>query len=210
MAMLISPSLRGLPWVSEMMTATVFPVCFFISCLICLADLSGSFGSKATVLSPGTLLLSTPELAQMNPCFVSVIRLLLRMRMMFSASLRTISTAAGSLSLFLAIALANSEGSMVLRSMVLPSERETITWVTITMSSFWIGVFCFSAALQINSAMLAPFPIIGSPVMGIIWMEFMKRSFCCGELISMMFYHCFCFSQIVGCVYVEEGCEFWV
>ncbi len=95
---------------SDIITATSFFVNFCISFLISWADLSGFLGSKAKVVSPCMLDLSTPEFAQIVPFFVSVIRLLCPHRTISFVSLRTTSTNRGSLSVFLAISLACSDG----------------------------------------------------------------------------------------------------
>lgn len=51
---------------------------------------------------------------------------------------------------------------------MLPSARETITWVNTSKSSFWMGVPCFFAAVQTSSPSLSPFSIIGKPSTAII------------------------------------------
>ena len=93
------PSLHGLPKVSVIITGTSTPQAFFTSDLINLADLSGSSGSKETILSPIIFEESIPALAHINPCFVSVIKMPLFISALITLrlSLSTSSTNLGSL-----------------------------------------------------------------------------------------------------------------
>ena len=71
-AILICPSLNGLPKVSVITIPTSLLSLRLISSLIIFAVPFGSSGSNVTIFSSwSTLLVSTPALAQTKPCLVS-------------------------------------------------------------------------------------------------------------------------------------------
>ena len=72
MATSVQPSRQGRPKVSEMITAASTPASRAMASLIDAAEASGSIGSSATSPCVSTFDWSTPALAQMKPCRVSV------------------------------------------------------------------------------------------------------------------------------------------
>src|SRR6266540_2250366 len=169
MATLIWPSLKGLPNVSEITTATSFFSLFQISFLILPAEQSDSIGSKATLFpSLSTLLISIPALAQTKPCLVSAIITPSCILTSSSASDIMSSTSLGSLLCDFAILFALDDGSISAKLTRRSSAFEMILCVTTRTSLFFNDSFTCEIDFTIMSEIFCPLTISSFILIGII------------------------------------------
>src|SRR5438093_9772938 len=164
----ICPRRKGLLRVSQITIPTCFLVNFRILPESSRADLSGSWGRSAYMLSPLTLDLSMPPLRQVAPVRVVTIKASPSARNTLEDSLRTISTNSGLFPVFFAILAALADGLILSMSTILPSVLETAFCPTTKTSRFLIPTPSFFALSTIKPARSSPSFSRGSPSRGVI------------------------------------------
>lgn len=120
------PNRQGLPKLSMIRTATSRPALSFSLARIRSAEASGSSGNNNARLSPPTFDRSIPALARMKPKRWATIKTPSRYRRTSLDSPRMSSTNLGSVPVLAARSIARADGTTVVRSIVRPSDLDTI------------------------------------------------------------------------------------